>query len=468
MPKNTFIKLLLLTATIILTSCASSPELIQGIVHPGSEKPTVSRASISEDAFWQGNPSTIWDRLQQIPLKGLEAASAQPDATRAAWVKLAIISKRYSVHTPELVQQLTAWRSENPHHPGNQLFPNNGTLNSLTKGATPTHIALLLPLQGPNSANGQAVRDGFLSAYYASLGKTHSKQTISFFDTSQNSNIGALYQQAISEGADIVVGPLMKEDVQSLLSSGNFRVPTLALNYTDNWGSLPSNVYEFGLSQVDEAQQIADKAWQSGRSRALVIAPQSSWGQRVSKNLMSRWQSLGGRVTDTYYYSPHTDFNAGVANLLRVNPQDDHHNKGKKITNKTVLEQQRRQDFDVIFLLAEPESAREIVPLVKYYYAANIPIYATSAIYSGSPNPQKDTDLNGVIFADIPWILKSSAKSNRLYAVGRDAYTISNQLPRLIELPNTPLYAATGALTLSSDHKIYHRLPMATMHNGHP
>ncbi|MHB1948623.1 MAG: penicillin-binding protein activator [Gammaproteobacteria bacterium] len=466
MPKNIFIRFsVIAVAALILTSCAETSRNESPLPLTSSVS-SVSRAQITEDAFWEGSPHTLWDRLQHVSLKNLEIAAAQSDPTRAAWIKLAIINKRYSVNTSELVQQITAWRNENPKHPANSLFPNNGTLNALKTDSSPTHIAVLLPLEGSNAANGHAVRDGFLSAYYASLGKTHGKQTISFYDTSQNPAISALYQQAQTAGATLIVGPLLKDDVQALLKSSDFKVPTLALNYTDDEGALPANVYEFGLSQVDEAQQIAEKAWQKGLSHALLIAPQNAWGQRVSKTLISRWESLGGSMVDTFSYSAHMDFNPAIANLLHVNPQND--NKKKKETNKTVLEQQRRQDFDVIFLLADPNSAREIVPLLKYYYVENIPIYATSSIYSGAPNPQKDTDLNGVKFADIPWVFKGSNNSNRLYAVGRDAYTISNQLSRLIELPNSPLYAATGALTLTADHKIYRRLPMATMHNGHP
>lgn len=140
----------------------------------------------------------------------------------------------------------------------------------------------------------------------------------------------------------------------------------------------------------------------------------------------------------------------------------------KTDNNKTTLELQRRQDFDVIFMLAEPKSARAIVPLLRFYYAENIPIYSTSVIYSGSPNPQKDTDLNGVIFADTPWTLKMASNTNRMYAVGRDAYLISNGLLRLTQLPNFPLYATTGALTLNSNHQIYRRLPWTKIENGHP
>ncbi|HLB57220.1 MAG TPA: penicillin-binding protein activator, partial [Gammaproteobacteria bacterium] len=154
------------------------------------------------------------------------------------------------------------------------------------------------------------------------------------------------------------------------------------------------------------------------------------------------------------------------ANLLHVNRKEDRE-KMQEDNTRASLEQQRRHDFDVIFLLAQPDKAREIVPLLKYYYADNVPIYSTSAIYSGSPAPQKDVDLNGVYFCDIPAVLLGRT-GNRLFAVGQDAYLLSNQLPRLAKLPNFPLYGETGALTLTSKQQIYRRLPWTQMHAGHP
>ena len=131
-----------------------------------------------------------------------------------------------------------------------------------------------------------------------------------------------------------------------------------------------------------------------------------------------------------------------------------------------------QKDFDVIFLVAQPQIARQIVPLLKYYYVDNVPMIASSAVYSGAPDPQKDMDLNGVYFPDVPWVLKSRHGShqsgNRLYAVGIDSYTISNNIPRLNQLPNFPIYGATGALSLNSKHQIYRRLPWTQIHAGQP
>lgn len=419
----------------------------------------------NDPAFWQADNAMLWDQLQHVPLAQLQGAITQSnDPNHTAWIKLAAISKQYSTSTTQLTAQLISWRAANGSHPGNSLFPGDSTLTALQNTPPPRHIALLLPLQGPLGASGQMVRDGFLNGYYG--GQSAGQQTISFYDTGKNPNVGALYQQALREGADSVIGPLTKDNVQDLLHQGGFSIPTLALNYTDTWGSLPSNFYEFGLSVQDETQQLADKARQAGRSSAIIIAPQTEWGQRNAKSLTSRWTSLGGSVSDTFYFTDQTDLNQGIANLMHVDVKADRA-KMKTANNKNALEQQRRQDFNVIFLLAPPEAARQIVPMLKYYYANNIPIYATSIVYAGNPSPQ-DSDLNGVIFSDIPWVFSANNRSNRLYAVGRDAYLLINQIPRMRQLPNFPLYGATGALTLTPQQQIYRRVAWVQMHDGHP
>ncbi len=284
--------------------------------------------------------------------------------------------------------------------------------------------------------------------------------------------MSALYQQAIAQGADTIVGPLSKDQVSQLIKQGAFPAPTIALNYTEmGFGSLPTHFYEYGLSARDEAEQMAEKAWQMGRSHALLIAPQNEWGQRTTQPLIARYQALGGRITDTFYYTPSSNISQGIAALLHINTKADRE-KMQDDNNKITLAQQRRQDFDVIFIVAQPQMARQIVPTLKYYYADDVPVVASSAIYTGSPDPQKDADLNGVYFCDIPWVLKathgSDQQANRLYAVGIDSYTISNNISRLNLLTNFPIYGTTGALSLTAKHQIYRRLPWIQMHAGYP
>jgi outer membrane PBP1 activator LpoA protein len=411
----------------------------------------------SGTAFLQSDATTTWNKLQQIPLTKLQGMDLSADPTANGWVKLAIISKRDSENTTLLTQELTVWRAQFPNHPGNALFPNEHTLTSMNSTKLPSHIAVLLPLQGPLAPQGKMIRDGFLNAYYASLAKTHVTQTISFYDTNQN-NISDLYQKALANGANFIVGPLSKEEVQTLSSQGSFSVPTLTLNYTDaGFASLPNNLYQFGLSPLDETQQIADKAKNAGLTHAIIIAADNDWGKRTTKSVTTRWQANGGTIQEVLYIAPKTNLTQAIANLLKTNV---------KITPNT--RSSHRNDIDVVFLLTQPQTARQVVPLLRYYYVDNLPIYAASAVYSGSST--QNGDLEGVIFCDTPWTLNmyagSGNRGNRLYAVGLDAYTLSSNMQRLITLPNFPLYGATGAMTLNANHQIYRRLPGATIHNG--
>lgn len=453
----------------LLCGC-TTPQLMNE--SPSGQKNETQDLSNEPPQFWQSNnPDVIWNKVKRSSSSNLKSALNQNNNPVAiGWIKLALISKEYSVNSQQLAQQLIQWRKEYPSHPANSLLPNDATLASLESTPKPKNIVLLLPLKGPLSAQGQAVRDGFLNAYYESANK--SQQTVSFLDTNSNPNMSALYQQALSQGADTVVGPLSKEQVAALVKQSSFPMPTITLNYTDiGFGSLPTNLYEFGLSSQDEAQQMAEKAQQMGRSRALLIAPQSEWGQRITQPLISSYQSLGGHITDTFYYTPTTNISQGIAALLHIDTKADRE-KMQDENNKQILEQQRRQDFNVIFLVAQPTMARQIVPTLKYYYADDVPVIGSSAIYSGSPDPQKDMDLNGVYFCDIPWVFKSShgadQQTNRLYAVGIDSYTVSNNIPRLNQLPNFPIYGTTGSLTLTSKHQIYRRLPWKQIHAGYP
>src|SRR5262249_4025090 len=148
--------------------------------------------------------------------------------------------------------------------------------------------------------------DGYLSAYYDALTDNNQEQMISFFDTS-NANLTSVYQQAIAKGANVIVGPLSKQQVEQLSTHNNYPVTTLALNYTDQSKSDP-HFFQFGLSQQDEALQLAEKAFQAGKSNAIIIASGEAWSQNIVKTLSDRWQAQGGKIIDKYQYSSRPHF----------------------------------------------------------------------------------------------------------------------------------------------------------------
>jgi uncharacterized protein len=464
--KKTNLITLLFIAVWTLSSCSS-------FTSENSRFSADSATSINDPNLWNKSKNTTWLTLQHTPLSELETAqTANSDPNAKAWLQLAIISKQYSANANQLITELQNWRHNNPSHAGNELIPSDNILEQLATTPRPQHIALLLPLHGTNASSGQTVRNGFMNAYYEQKNQA-GEQKLSFYDTNETTDIAGLYQKAVSDGADIIIGPLTKSEVESLQKISQFDVPLLALNYTPSsfLKSLPANLYQFGLSPTTETEQMADRAKQAGHVSALIISADNSWGHKVADALRSRWQSNGGKIVDSLFVKPEDNLTQDIAALLHINPKEDR-NLVREGNTSSMLAEQRRHDFDVIFVFAQPDTARQIVPLLRFYYAGDIPVYSISAIYSGRPNPVRDKDLNGVTFCETPWLIQMAHTANgtpeqynRLYAIGRDAYLISQSLSRLNALPNFPIYGATGALDIQQQ-QIYQRLPWVTIHDG--
>lgn len=314
---------------------------------------------------------------------------------------------------------------------------NAQTLSPSSASPPPKQIAVLLPLHGSFAKSGKSIRSGILSAYYASA-ERNSQQRIKFYDTTQSASTTELYAQALQEGADLVIGPLTKKEVNALRMQTLFNKPVLALNYSEQNAEMTTapapNFFEFGLMPDDETQQMAESAEAAGLSHALVIAPDTPWGKRLASSFMSHWKSGGGTVQEIWYYPAVADFATGVTNLLQV-----------KETGK-------RQDFDAIFLFAPPQAARSIVPQFRYNEVSSIPVYASSSIKAEHPTAD-DNDLRGVIVCDIP------TQQDRMAAVGRDAYLLTQYLHVMSMSPNSSLTAATGTLRMSADRQIHRSVP---------
>lgn len=322
----------------------------------------------------------------------------------------------------------------------------------------PKHIALLLPLSGPLAGPGLAIRDGFMAAHAQG---NEENVHVEFYNTA-SSDVKILYERAVAEGAQYIVGPLTKADVAAV-GVMEHPVPTVLLNET---AIKPlENAYQFALSPSHEAKQVADHMKKAGLNHVLIIAPLGQWGEEVSSAFTQQFKEMNGQVVDILYYHPHENFNVALRDLLKIKDSELRTQELKKwIGNDVEASPKRRQDMDGIFLLAYPSVARQIMPWLKYYYAGDIPVYATSSIYSGYANALEDRDLNGIIFCDMPWVFTHAKDNkkwpeqynsyNRLYALGLDSYVLATKLNHLAQSPTATLSSKSGTLYLNSEQQI--------------
>lgn len=407
------------------------------------------------------NRRALWLTLTSLPQAELNtmAVEAVDKSETQGWLQLAVISRKYRNNSKSLLAALDQWQMHFSSHPANQILPN--PLDSISSKllTPPKQVALLLPLSGPLSGPGNAIREGFMAAYKANRGDESTK--IKVYDTSKG-DITNTYHQAISDGAEYVVGPLTKAQVATIASLDH-PVPTLLLNDTDT--STQNNSYSLGLSPVNEAIQVAIKAKSKGYRKALIIAPNNAWGNEVAKAFTNQWNEDGGLVVDTLRYAARQDLNKSMKDFLQITNSQEREKKLKQVLGYNVQSTtSRRQDFDMIFLLAYPSKARQIMPLLKYYYAGDVPVYATSSVYSGSANALKDKDLDGVIFCDIPWVFSHQMGTknwpeqfnsyNRLYALGMDSYILATQLNQLMLFPADGSNDSTGILYLKPTQQV--------------
>ena len=345
--------------------------------------------------------------------------------------------------------------------------------NKLVVANNPRHIALLLPLGGSYGSAGQAIKDGFLTAYYNDPPSITSPTLVRVYNTS-GSNLNSLYRQAIKDNADIIVGPLQQNAVTALAAE-NLSTPVIALNFSPELATLPHGFFEFGLSTQDEAVQVAEKAWRDGHRNALIIYPNNAWGSGIAAAFSQHWQQSGGKVVTSLPYSAFQNFDSAIRSLLQVQTCD---------RQQLDCKLQHRQDVDAIFLVATSQTARKIVPILQVYNAGDIATYATSMIYDGIPNPSYYAALNNVYFCDMPWVLSNNPElqpmqkqntssgldpyqnSIRLYALGIDAYALSRQLATLAQSPTNNLAGATGKLYINDHQQVSHQLQWAQFRDG--
>ena len=128
----------------------------------------------------------------------------------------------------------------------------------------------------------------------------------------------------------------------------------------------------------------------------------------------------------------------------------------------------RRKDFDVVFLLArDPEEARRLRPLLIYHYSGDVPVYSSSAAYSGHDQGQNQ-DLNDLILVETPAVIDAIKidRFTRLNALGFDAVRMMDHWQQA-EATDAPVFRGrTGILRRRANGEIERELNSVAFDGG--
>jgi len=429
------------------------------------------------------NQTALWMLLSHLPQEILDGIIlGEQSSTLQGWADLIAITRELTRFPDELSEQVELWKKRYSEHPAQEKLISDLLDRSRKLVLNPKQIAILIPLSGSYAKAGAALRDGILASYLSDSHKT--EITLRFYDTAGNPDlIESLYQKAINDGAEFVLGPLNKKVIQRLTTiSRNYSVPMLNLNLTE--GSTQENTYQFSLSPENEAINVANRAWHEGYSRISILLPENSLGRRMSLAFRKQWEAYGGTIASSAYYNPKlNDFATPIKSLLDINRSELRRKRLRAtIREKFEFTPRRREDIELIFLSAQPRQARIIKPQLRFHHAANLPVIATSYLYTGKTDRKLDRDMNGVLFGDMPWNIRQSEFSKRskhlnkkysgqlkrLVAMGIDSYQIIPLLPILNAYPHELYRGESGQLSINEAHHIKRLLSWSKFKGGVP
>ena len=443
-----------------------------------------TRALVERERFLNNDPAALRANRDELLSRVRTAAErgapmkAPPktDPIVAGWLDLGPVAVEVERNPARAAAALDNWKRQFPQHPANLSALATAPTQIAVATEYPNQIALLLPLSGRSEAFGVAVRDGFVAAYLQQ--NAASRPRLKIYDVAAESVANA-YTRAIADGAGFVVGPLIKDEVAAVAPLSAGRIPVLALNFLGDSVVPPRNFYQFALLPEDEARMVARRVFADGRHNGVVIVPTGEWGTRVGAAFAEELKSLGGNVLDSGRYdSSQADFSDVIKMVMQLRATKVE--KGEKPEPPT-----HRSDAAFIFVASSSAgTARLILPQLKYNYSGDVPVYATSDSFQ--PDPSANSDVEGMFFPDMPWMISNdpatapirdsvrsawpalTARRDRYYAFGFDAYRLVPGLRSGNPAAASEIAGVTGKLHLDPQNKVRRDLDWAQIKNGVP
>ena len=461
----------------------------------------------------------IWAWITSLPQDTLNEIISQYPAL-SPFVTLRELTEEHIGSPNHLAQSLEQFQQVYRGHVLGEAIPQEVLEAVNVEPIYASEIAVLLPLSGRLARTGNAVKNGIMAAYYNDVEQENSERNLPrlrFVDTNESSP--QLLIEQIGE-TKFVIGPLLKETVDSLIPMLPPSINVLALNRPDENASNQSDVTNaighlsqnqqselenhagatdemifptarnyFGLAPEDEAIQLAEYIFSKGYRAPIVISAENGLYQRMDSTFKAHWIKLNNLENKQRANITSVSFNdssslrEGVTQALDVAQSNARINQIEYMTNDEVYNMPRsRRDIDAIVAFASPQDTELLNPIIEAslnpYDGKLVPVYATSRSMDYDSGKNQWRDLQNVHFIDMPWLMphhnwkqleedaeKAWSNQNtiqkRLFAFGYDAYQLLPELGMLNTLHYITHEGLTGKLSVNERGEVVRQQPQA-------
>ena len=520
----------------------------------GKPSLTLLRAFIAQEPLLQGadkqkNIDATWQALTQMTPEQANSLVINADENvLQGWLDLQSVYHANRQDPDMLKAGITDWQTRYPQNPAAKMLPTAlGQVQNFQQGST-GKIALLLPLNGQAQVFASAIQKGFNDAKNGVLNAPPpaaeaqptenasatpaendanavvspsaiqpgddseqqqnqpvapassqsvatapaSNAEVKVYDTSAQP-LPQLLAQAQQDGATLVVGPLLKNNVEQLADSQT-PLNVLALNEPEKIQNRPNLCY-FALSPEDEARDAAHHIWEQGKRSPLLLVPRGSLGDRVTNAFASEWQKLGGSTVLRQQFGSTGELKQGINSGAGIRltgtpvsaPQEQP--QGVTIAGLTIPAppsdapvQSSSGNVDATYIVSTQDELQLIKPMIAMRVSSrdNVALYASSRSFQAGSGPDFRLEMEGLQFSDIPLLtganpglMQQAARTFnndyslvRLYAMGIDAWTLANHFSEMRQLPGFQIDGNTGKLSATQDCVINRKLTWSQYRQG--
>ncbi|MDK2633435.1 penicillin-binding protein activator [Pantoea stewartii subsp. indologenes] len=495
----------------------------------------------------QKNIDATWQALTQLSQQDMNALVINADENiLQGWLDLLTAWHANAQDANMLKSAIKDWQTRYPDNPASKTLPTQlSQVQNFTKASTST-IALLLPLNGQAQMFASAIQKGFNdakngvipaapqatpgsaqdpiamnqqqpadanavvspSATPAATTQTGTAQQpattaqqpqqqqqpsaqpasnaqVKVYDTSSQP-IAQVMQQAQQDGATLVVGPLLKNNVETVANSQT-PLNVLALNEPEHIQNHPNMCY-FALSPEDEARDAAHHIWDQGKRQPLLLLPRNGLGDRVATAFAKEWQSLGGGTVLQQRFGSVSELKQGINSGAGISMSGTpvvipsaSQPQNVSVAGLTIPAPQTSAPaasesgaVDAAYIVSTQDELQLIKPMISMRTGSrsNVALYASSRSAQAGAGPDFRLEMEGLQYSDIPLLsganpglMQQAARSFnndyslvRLYAMGMDAWMLANHFNQMRQVPGFSLDGNTGKLSATPDCVINRKL----------
>lgn len=267
--------------------------------------------------------------------------------------------------------------------------------------------ALLLPLSGPQAAVGRAMLDAASLALFQ-----HNAPLVLLPKDTRGTPAGAAAaaQEAIAEGASIILGPLFAGEAEAVGPVAR-AAGVNVLAFTTDQNAARDNVFVLGQLPGPAVRRVVAAARAAGAERFAAIVPDTPYGRIVLDAYRRAVADAGGTVVREEVYSgnPAPAVQRIADYSRRRGPVDAQIRAARALgtaegrRRAATLAREARippPDFDALILADGGERLRTVASLLPFYDIDNPPVrFLGTPLLAAMPDAGTEPALVGMIYA---------------------------------------------------------------------